>query len=101
MKQALQPLAMNYNTSRITQTCVATQTLAVLLTKKLMVEKKSIIHCIGLHGVLSMYHYHRLLTIRLRGFAKVLFLQKSEITMEVGGWVQVSLGICFWEIVPK
>ena len=29
--------------------------------------------------------------IRVRGFAKKF--QKSEIIMEVGGWVQVSLGI--------
>ena len=27
--------------------------------------------------------------------------QKSEITMEVDGWVQVSLGIFFWKIIPK
>ena len=27
--------------------------------------------------------------------------QKSEITMEVGGWVQVSLGIFFGKIIPK
>ena len=28
--------------------------------------------------------------------------KKSEITMEVGGWVQVSLGfLCVWKIVPK
>ena len=26
---------------------------------------------------------------------------KSEITMEVGGWVQVSLGFFFWKIIPK
>ena len=26
---------------------------------------------------------------------------KSEITMEVGGWVQVSLGVCFLENRPK
>ena len=31
----------------------------------------------------------------LRGFAKNCFFQKSQITMEVGGWVQVSLGIFF------
>ena len=30
---------------------------------------------------------------RLRGCAKKNNFQKSEITMEVGGWVQVSLGI--------
>ena len=28
-------------------------------------------------------------------------IQKSEIAMEVGGWVQVSLGISFWKIIPK
>ena len=29
--------------------------------------------------------------------------QKSEFTMEVGGWVQISLGIFFfwWKIIPK
>ena len=31
-----------------------------------------------------------------RGFAKNFFLQKSEITIEVGGWVQVSLGTFFY-----
>ena len=37
-----------------------------------------------------------------RGFAKKKKFQKSEITMEVGGRVQVSLGFfCFWKIVPK
>ena len=25
----------------------------------------------------------------------------SEITMEVGGWVEVSLGIAFVKIIPK
>ena len=34
---------------------------------------------------------HLLLTKRLCTFFS---LQKSEITMEVGGWVKVSLGIC-------
>ena len=29
----------------------------------------------------------------VRGFAKKTKFQKSEITREVGGWVQVSLGI--------
>ena len=33
----------------------------------------------------------------IRGFAKKCFLQKSEITMEVGGWVQVSHAIFFVE----
>ena len=27
--------------------------------------------------------------------------QKSEITIEVGGWAEVSLGIFLWEILPK
>ena len=27
--------------------------------------------------------------------------KKSEITMEVGGWVQVSLGFVFGKIIPK
>ena len=35
----------------------------------------------------------------LRGCGKKI--QKSEIAMEVGGWVQVSLGILFWKIIPK
>ena len=36
-----------------------------------------------------------------KGFAKNFFLlQKSEFTMEVGGWFQVSLGI-FLEYHPK
>ena len=41
----------------------------------------------------------------LRGFqvTKTLFsLQKSKFTMEVGGWVQVSLGFFwFWKIIQK
>ena len=40
---------------------------------------------------------------RLRGCAKKQ-IQKSEITMGVGGWgggVQMSLGICVWKIIPK
>ena len=38
----------------------------------------------------------------VRGFAKDFFLQKSEITREVGGWVQVSLGLFFLgENCPK
>ena len=37
-----------------------------------------------------------------KGLCKEKTFQKSEITMEVGGWVQVSLGIFFvWKIVPK
>ena len=31
------------------------------------------------------------------GTCKVMFPQKSELTMEVGGWGQVSLGIFFWK----
>ena len=30
-----------------------------------------------------------------------IFFQKSEFTMEVGGWVQVSLGIFVFENHPK
>ena len=30
--------------------------------------------------------------LAIRGFAKNFFFKKSENTMEVGGWVQVSLG---------
>ena len=37
----------------------------------------------------------RRMPIGLRGFAKKNKFQKSEITMEVGGWVQVSLVIFF------
>ena len=29
------------------------------------------------------------------------FFQKSEFTMEVGGWVQVSLGFFSWKIIPR
>ena len=36
----------------------------------------------------------------LKGFAK-LNLKKHETTMEVGGWVQVSLEKNNWKIVPK
>ena len=36
------------------------------------------------------------LAIAFRGLAKKQKFQKSEITMEVGGWVQVSLGICIF-----
>ena len=36
----------------------------------------------------------------VRGFAKKEKFQKSEFTMEVGGWVQVSLGF-FLENHPK
>ena len=38
---------------------------------------------------------HRKKRVGIRGFAKKKF-QKSEIIMEVGGWVQVSLGIFFF-----
>ena len=27
--------------------------------------------------------------------------QKSEVTMEVGGWAEVSLGFFLWKILPK
>ena len=37
----------------------------------------------------------------LRGSAKKTKFQKSEITMEVDGWVQVSLRIFFGENHPK
>ena len=38
----------------------------------------------------------------VRGFAKNFFLQKSEITMEVGGWVGPGLSEFFFgKIVPK
>ena len=41
-------------------------------------------------------------TIKLfRGFAKKNNSKKAEITMEVGGWVQVSLGIFVVENRPK
>ena len=36
----------------------------------------------------------------VRGLAKKKKKKKSEITTEVGGWVQVSLGF-FWENRPK
>ena len=36
-----------------------------------------------------------------KGLCKEKKFKKSEITMEVGGWVQVSLGFCCWKIVPK
>ena len=36
-----------------------------------------------------------------KGLCKEKKFQKSEITMEVGGWVQVSLWIFLWKIVPK
>ena len=36
----------------------------------------------------------------VRGFAKKEKFQKCEITMEMGGWVQVSLRF-FLKIVPK
>ena len=36
-----------------------------------------------------------------KGLAKNFFLQKSEITMEVGGLIQVSPGIFFLENHPK
>ena len=48
--------------------------------------KKDIKHC-------EQYHQ----PCAVRGFAKK---KKSEITMEVDGWVQVSRGI-FWENRPK
>ena len=48
-------------------------------------------------------HYWSFVTwwMHLRGSAKNLFSQKSEITMEVGGWVQVSLWFFFLENCPK
>ena len=43
--------------------------------------------------------FHMLLAITsgvtTKGLCKEFFLQISEITMEVGGWVQVSFGIFF------
>ena len=41
------------------------------------------------------------LRLAFRGFAKKNKFQKSEITMELGGWVQVSLGIFVVENHPK
>ena len=39
-----------------------------------------------------IYYVHDILIILcIRGFAKKRKFQKSEITMEVGGWIQVSL----------
>ena len=42
----------------------------------------------------SIEYYEIIITLkmRIRGFAKRNKFQKSEFTMEVGGWVQVSLG---------
>ena len=37
----------------------------------------------------------------VRGFAKKKKFQKFEISMEVGGWVQVALRIFFGKIIPK
>ena len=37
----------------------------------------------------------RFCLVVIRGMAKKEKIQKSEIPMEVGGWVQVSLGIFF------
>ena len=37
----------------------------------------------------------------LLGSAKNFFLQKSDYTMEVGGWVQISLGTFLLENRPK
>ena len=37
----------------------------------------------------------------LGDFAKKTKFKKSEFTMEVGGWVQVSIGIFVLEIHPK
>ena len=34
--------------------------------------------------------------LRSKGLCKEKKFQKSEISVEVGGWVQVSLGICFF-----
>ena len=42
--------------------------------------------------------YGRVRGCVIRGFAKE---KKSKITMEVDGWVQVSLGIFFGKSVPK
>ena len=40
--------------------------------------------------------------IPTKRLCKVKQFQKSELTREVGGWVQVSLWIvCVWKIVPK
>ena len=36
-----------------------------------------------------------------KGLCKETKFKKSEFTMEVGGWVQVSLGIFFVENHPK
>ena len=45
--------------------------------------------------MLSQLHNDYIIIISLTGFAKYFFLQKSELTMEVSGWVQVSLWIFF------
>ena len=54
----------------------------------------------GNYLVLSESDHNGKLTL-LRGFAKKEKFQKSEISREVGGWVQVSLGIFFGENRPK
>ena len=46
------------------------------------------------HRTISMKLKRNVLDTRLGAVQSIFFLQKSEITMEVGGWVQVSLGIC-------
>ena len=43
----------------------------------------------------------RFRNIRFRGSANNFFLKKYENTMEVGGWVQASLGIFLLENRPK
>ena len=37
----------------------------------------------------------------IKGLFKVKQFKKSELPMEVGGWVQFSLGFLFGKIVPK
>ena len=48
------------------------------------------------HSNRSLFIMISLITITLRGFAKKEKFKKSDITMEVGGWVQVSLRIVFF-----
>ena len=53
-------------------------------------------------GVYAAPHQqHKYVLRSTKGLCKDKKFQKSEITMEVGGWVQVSLGTFFWNIIPK
>ena len=68
MEQALQPLAMNYNTSRITQTCVATQTInkCRVINALYLTSSECVNHSINKYRM----RYNHIINVVTRCFAK-------------------------------